>query len=67
MGDLYAAQPLGEGDLYAAQARLCWFSLVPGVGARAVPLAYRGSRGRQQAAAPYSRSWSFPLFKYHFK
>jgi hypothetical protein len=22
---------------------------------------------RQQAAAPYSRSWSFPLFKYHFK
>jgi hypothetical protein len=31
------------------------------------PLANRGSRGRQQAAAPYSRSWSFPMFKYHFK
>ena len=24
-------------------------------------------RRRQQAAAPYSRSWSFPIFKYHLK
>jgi hypothetical protein len=29
-------KPLGEGDLYAAQVRLCWFSLVPGEVARAV-------------------------------
>jgi hypothetical protein len=28
-----------------------------------VPIHGRG----QQAAAPYSRSWDFPTFKYHFK
>jgi hypothetical protein len=25
------------------------------------------TRRRQQAAAPYSRSWCFPTFKYHLK
>jgi hypothetical protein len=25
------------------------------------------TRRRQQAAAPYSRSWSFPTFKYHLR
>jgi hypothetical protein len=67
MKQAFIATPWHGGPIMLRKLVCVSFHSSPGVGARALPLANRGSRGRQQAAAPYSRSWSFPTFKYHFK